>query len=97
MDSICRTENEGRNQTKNRVRDDESLCLETSTKNAGQEFHLWITRVYVWKPRLKMPVKNFISGYRFVYYFSLALILSGKQTRARIFKLLRSPGIDYKE
>ncbi len=30
------------NQTKTGVREDSSLCTETSTKNAGQEFHLWI-------------------------------------------------------
>jgi hypothetical protein len=27
--------------TKTRVREDSSLCPETSTKNAVQEFHLW--------------------------------------------------------
>ena len=43
MDSICRTKNEARNQTKTQIREDNSLCPETSTKNALQEFHLWIS------------------------------------------------------
>jgi hypothetical protein len=30
------------NQTKTRVKEDSSLCPETSTKNAVQGFHLWI-------------------------------------------------------
>jgi len=42
MDSICRTKNEARNQTKTQIREDNSLCPETSTKNALQEFHLWL-------------------------------------------------------
>ncbi len=33
------------NQTKSRVWEDSSLCPETSTKNADQEFYLWLTHL----------------------------------------------------
>jgi len=39
MNSIL-WKNEGRNQTKTRVREDSILCIETSTKNSVQEFYL---------------------------------------------------------
>ncbi len=57
---IVEWKNEGRNQTKTRVRKGSSLCPETLTKNGVQEHHLRTHRVkYSKKNEIYSPLKIF--------------------------------------